>query len=185
MRYRFYKNLIDFIISLTTNGSLPLQNTLCKNTFDCTLGGPFEYVYLTCSQLIRLSVKALERMYQAGLITESKGSAEAVQSLRNDSDTVEAWISEECSRVKGAKEERGKLYQKYVSYCDSTDRTSLSRNNFYRSLRMKDFREKMSMGIRYFEGISLEKSALKSALDDDEKCSEWTPVGDQMDLPFN
>ena len=57
-RYRFYKDLIDFIISLTTNGSLPLQNTLCKNTFDCTLGGPFEYVYLTCSQLIRLSVKA-------------------------------------------------------------------------------------------------------------------------------
>ena len=25
----------------------------------------------------------------------------------------------------------------------------------------------------------------QSALDDDEKCSEWTPVGDQMDLPFN
>ena len=50
---------------------------------------------------------------------------------------------------------------------------------------MKDFREKMSMGVRYFEGISLEKSALKSALDDDEKCSEWTEVGDQMDLPFN
>lgn len=134
--------------------------------------------------LIRLSVKALERMYQAGLIVESAGSVEAVQSLRNDSDTVEAWINEECSRVKGAKEERGKLYQKYVSYCDSTDRTSLSRNNFYRSLRMKDFREKMSMGVRYFEGISLEKSALQSALDDDEKCSEWTPVGDQMDLPF-
>ena len=182
----FSTNELPLVLSEKTNGFfrrlliLNMNNQPEKKRADYLdlLKGELDY-------LIRLSVKALERMYQAGLITESAGSVEAVQSLRNDSDTVEAWISEECSRVKEAKEERGKLYQKYVSYCDSTDRTSLSRNNFYRSLRMKDFREKMSMGIRYFEGISLEKSALKSALDDDEKCSEWTEVGDQMDLPFN
>lgn len=182
----FSTNELPLVISEKTNGfyrrllilNMTRQPEHKRADYLDLLKGELDY-------LIRLSVKALERMYQAGLITESAGSVEAVQSLRNDSDTVEAWISEECSRVKEAKEERGKLYQKYVSYCDSTDRTSLSRNNFYRSLRMKDFREKMSMGIRYFEGISLEKSALKSALDDDEKCSEWTEVGDQMDLPFN
>ena len=182
----FSTNELPLVISEKTNGfyrrllilNMTRQPEHKRADYLEILKGELDY-------LIQLSVKALERMYQAGLITESAGSLEAVQSLRNDSDTVEAWISEECSRVKGAKEERGKLYQKYVSYCDSTDRTSLSRNNFYRSLRMKDFREKMSMGIRYFEGISLEKSALKSALDDDEKCSEWTEVGDQMDLPFN
>ena len=182
----FSTNELPLVISEKTNGfyrrllilNMTRQPEHKRADYLDLLKGELDY-------LIRLSVKALERMYQAGLITESAGSVEAVQSLRNDSDTVEAWISEECSRVKEAKEERGKLYQKYVSYCDSTDRTSLSRNNFYRSLRMKDFREKMSMGIRYFEGISLEKSALKSALDDDEKCSEWTTVGDQMDLPFN
>lgn len=127
--------------------------------------------------LISLSVKALERMYQQGHITESAGSVEAVQSLRNDSDTVEAWINEECTRDHGSRVERGLLYQKYDSYCLSTDRTSLSRNNFFRSLRMKDFKEVKSSGVRYFEGISIEKSALK-------KCPEWTPVGDQMDIPF-
>ena len=182
----FSTNELPLVISEKTNGfyrrllilNMTRQPEHKRADYLDLLKGELDY-------LIRLSVKALERMYQAGLITESAGSVEAVQSLRNDSDTVEAWISEECSRVKEAKEERGKLYQKYVSYCDSTDRTSLSRNNFYRSLRMKEIREKMSMGIRYFEGISLEKSALKSALDDDEKCSEWTEVGDQMDLPFN
>ena len=102
-------------------------------------------------------------MYQAGLITESAGSVEAVQSLRNDSDTVEAWINEECYIVKGARTERGQLYQRYTSYCDSTDRTALSRNSFFRSLRMKDFKEGKS-GFRYFEGISLEKSAQNARL---------------------
>lgn len=127
--------------------------------------------------MIQLSVKALERMYQAGHITESRGSVEAVQSLRNDSDTVEAWIFETCFRVKGARVERGQLYQKYDSYCLSTDRTSLSRNNFYRAMRMKDFKEVKSNGLRYFEGISFEDPTLK-------KCPEWTPVDDQMEIPF-
>lgn len=127
--------------------------------------------------LIRLAVKALERMYQAGQITESAGSREAVQSLRNDSDTVEAWIFETCFRVKGARVERGQLYQKYDSYCLSTDRTSLSRNNFYRAMRAKDFKEVKSNGLRYFEGISFDDPEPK-------KCPEWVEVTDQMELPF-
>ena len=128
--------------------------------------------------MIQLSVKALERMYQAGVITESEGSREAVQSLRNDSDTVEAWIFETCYRVRGARVERGQLYQKYDAYCLSTDRTPLCRNNFYIAMRAKDFREVKSNGLRYFEGISLENNS-------PEKCPEFIPVEDQMDLPFD
>ena len=127
--------------------------------------------------LISLAVKALERMYQAGHITESAGSREAVQALRNDSDTVEAWIFETCYRVRESRIERGQLYQKYDSYCLSTDRTALSRNSFYRAMRAKDFREVKSNGLRYFEGISFEDPTLK-------KCPEWTEVTDQMELPF-
>lgn len=131
--------------------------------------------------LISLAVKALERAYQQGYITESAGSREAVQSLRNDSDTVEAWISEECYRVMGARVERSQLYQMYDSFCFSSGRTSLSRNNFYRALRVKDIKEVKSNGLRFFEGITTEKSALN----DLQKCPEWTPVDDQMEIPFN
>jgi len=127
--------------------------------------------------MIQTAVKALERMYQAGKITESAGSHEAVQSLRNDSDTVEAWIFETCFRVKGSRVERGQLYQKYDSYCLSTDRTSLSRNSFYRAMRMKDFKEVKSNGLRYFEGISFDPPTQKNS-------PEWTEVTNQMELPF-
>ena len=177
----FSTNELPLVISEKTNGfyrrllilNMTRQPEHKRADYLEILKGELDY-------LIWLSVKALERMYQAGLIVESAGSVEAVQSLRNDSDTVEAWINDECYRVKGARTERGQLYQKYVSYCDSTDRTALSRNSFFRSLRMKDFKEGKS-GFRYFEGISLEKSAQT----DSEKCPEWTPVDDQMDLPFN
>jgi P4 family phage/plasmid primase-like protien len=127
--------------------------------------------------LIRLSVKALERMYETGHIKESAGSREAVQSLRNDSDTVEAWIFETCYRVRGARVERGQLYQSYDSYCFSTDRTSLSRNGFYRAMRMKDFKEVKSNGLRYFEGISFDAPAVK-------KCPETDLEENQIEFPF-
>ena len=127
--------------------------------------------------LIRLSVKALERMYETGHIKESAGSREAVQSLRNDSDTVEAWIFETCYRVRGARVERGQLYQSYDSYCFSTDRTSLSRNGFYRAMRMKDFKEVKSNGLRYFEGISFDTPTIK-------KCPEPDLEEDQIEFPF-
>ena len=104
---------------------------------------------------IQLSVRALEGMYKRGLITESSSSAEAVRTLRCDSDTVEAWIADRCIRETGARSDRGALFQSYDNYCLTADRTPLSRNNFYRSLRQKNFREVMSCGYRYFEGLKL------------------------------
>ena len=75
--------------------------------------------------------------------------------LRCDSDTVEAWIADRCIREAGARSDRGALFQSYDSYCLTADRTPLSRNNFYRSLRQKNFRDVMSCGYRYFEGLKL------------------------------
>lgn len=126
---------------------------------------------------IHEAVGALGRMYQAGTITESSGSIEAVKRLRKDSDTVEAWIDEECTTEHGARTDRGSLFTSYESYCSRSDRTALSRNNFFRALRTKGFSEIKSSGTRCFQGILLGKSALKSA-------PEWSPVEDDSELPF-
>ena len=174
----FSTNELPLVLSEKTNGFF--RRLLILNMNNQPEHKRADYLDLLSKEIdymIQLSVKALERAYQQGHITESAGSHEAVQSLREDSDTVEAWINEECSRVKGSRVERGQLYLKYDSFCFSSGRTSLSKNSFFRSLRMKDFKEVKSSGVRYFEGISLQKSALK-------KCPEWTPVDDQMDLPF-
>ena len=122
--------------------------------------------YLSClkkesDHFIHLCVQALQRMYEKGLICESAGSVEAVQMLRNDSDTVEAWINDEMFRDPNARIERGFLYEKYERYCERSDRKKLSRNNFYRSLRLKDFREGKTNGSRYFEGLSPEQNCPK------------------------
>ena len=105
-------------------------------------------------------IAALERMYETGTITESQSSIEAVETLRNDSDTVQAWLNEWVTRDKNARSERSFLYENYERYCDISDRTKLSRNSFYRSLKAKNFKEGKSGNYRYFEGISLEKTAL-------------------------
>ena len=113
---------------------------------------------------VHLSVEALTRMYERGTILASDHSAQAVQRLRMDSDTVEAFLQEETYKVQGARVERGQLFQRYQDYCFASDRTALTRNNFFKSIRCKGFAEVKTMGVRYFEGISFEKPALKTAL---------------------
>lgn len=115
---------------------------------------------------IRLCVDALARMYARGLILESANSAAAVERLRMDSDTVAAFLAEETCKMQGARVERGHLFQMYSAYCYGAERQALTRNNFFKSIRCKGFSEVKTMGVRYFEGISLEKTALKTALSD-------------------
>lgn len=126
----------------------------------------FDQLSQEIGYFIRLSVEALERMYKRGELLESTNSIEAVNRLRMDSDTVAAFLNDEVYKVRGARIERGLLYKRYEDYCYASDRQSLTRNNFYRSMRVKGFAEIKSNGDRCFEGISFEKPALKSALPD-------------------
>jgi len=174
----FSTNELPLVLSEKTNGFFRRLRVLNMNRQpEHKRADYLDILSREIDYLIRLAVEALERAYQQGYITESAGSVEAVQSLRNDSDTVEAWIFDTCFRVRESRIERGQLYQKYDSYCLSTDRTPLNRNNFYRAMRSKNFREIKSNGLRYFEGISFDDPEPK-------KCPEWTPVDDQMEIPF-
>ena len=111
---------------------------------------------------IHLSVEALTRMYARGTIFASDNSAQAVDQLRADSDTVAAFINEEL--YPGGRADRAKLFQRYTSFCLDAERQALTKNNFFKSLRAKGYREGKSGGDWYFEGISFEKNSLENSL---------------------
>ena len=101
-----------------------------------------------------LSVQALERMYKKEIIVTSAESEKAVAQLRMDSDTVQAFLVESCVLEDGSRIERTELYRNYEKYCEDTDRQSLTKNNFYKSLRVKGYTDFKTGGYRYFKGIS-------------------------------
>ena len=127
-------------------------------------------------------MEALERMYIHGHITESHGSEDAVKNLRCDSDTVQAWISEKCSLISGERTDRVDLYRNYEKYCEEYDRTALTRQGFYRAMKIKGFKEIKSHGIRFIGGISTKKSAPKSA---PGTAPGWYEVNEQVKIPFS
>lgn len=116
----------------------------------------FENLEKELPYLLHLCMDALTRMYQAGHITESADSKEAIGRLRADSDTVEAFLVDGEHKVPGEKTERGQLFSAYSNYCEQSERQALNRTNFYRALRSKGYAEtKDNNGARYFYGISL------------------------------
>lgn len=116
---------------------------------------------------IHLSVGALQRMYARGTIVVSDHSGEAVRRLRMDSDTVAAFIAEKMYVYRDGHAKRSEMYLRYCSYCVDAERQSLTKSNFFKSLRAKGFRErKDSGGVMCFYGISFDDSAVKNALQD-------------------
>ena len=111
---------------------------------------------------IRLSVTALDRMYQNGRITESRSSVEAVKRLRCDSDTVEAFLSDEIVESQGGRIKKVWLYDRYERYCKDMERQSLTKQNFYRSMRAKGFSE-IKSNDEYFKGIEFKKNLPKTS----------------------
>lgn len=117
----------------------------------------FDRLSADIDDFIRISVKALERMYESGRIVESPGSVEAVKRLRCDSDTVEAFLSARIERVPDSPDSRIKkldLYRDYEAYCQDMERQALTKQNFYRSMRTKGVGElKDKTGAERFRGV--------------------------------
>lgn len=113
--------------------------------------------------LLMLAVQALERMYQQKNITVAAASEHEIERLRADSDTVEGFILEECEKVDGCRWERTELYKSYSAFCEKNERQSHTRNNFYKSLRLKGYSEIVSNGTWYFLGL---KSSLENCTND-------------------
>ena len=126
--------------------------------------GLFDKLNGEIGYFIRLCVDALRRMYERGRILSSAHSDAAVEQFRMDSDTVAAFLAEKTVAGPGRRVERGALFSAYKTYCFESDRQALSRNNFYRSMRVKGYGESAAMGTRYFDGLALGHPGQKGEL---------------------
>lgn len=120
---------------------------------------------------IELTMEALRRLYAAGCITESENSRKAVERMRCDSDTVEAFLRDKCTRA--GRTARKVLYEEYEKYCDETERQSVTAHTFYKSMRLKRFAEKTINGIIHFDKVTVLEA------------DGFVEVGEGAELPFD
>jgi len=125
---------------------------------------------------IRVCVRALEKLYQAGRITESRSSTKAVKRLRRDSDTVEAFLASEVYVTRDNKHwtKRSSLFAEYVEYCREMERQPLSKQNFFRSMGTKGWSATLVNGIFCYRGMVLKRECPENWAvlpeDDDPYC---------------
>lgn len=156
----FSTNELPFVKSEKTNGFYRRLLVLTMDRVpERTRPDLFAELSGELDAFIHLCVDALERMLKRGTIAESRGSVEAVQQLRNDSDSVESFINECCIRDKAQQIKRSELFLAYEEYCFDSERQALKKSNFFRSMRVKGFTEIKTQGEIYFRGISAENPA--------------------------
>lgn len=165
----FSTNQLPIVKAEQTNGFYRRLLVLTMNNVpEKRETGFFDRLSAEIDDFIRISVNALEGLYQKGQITESKGSVEAVQKLRCDSDTVEAFLTEKIVKVPDSVENRIKkldLYRSYESFCLDLERQSLTKNNFYRSMKTKGFGEvKTSSGTECYKGVQYRENLRKTSV---------------------
>lgn len=138
---------------------------------------------------IHMCVAALERMLKAGCIHESKGSIEGVKQLRRDSDTVQAFLDECCIQNMKGTEKKSELYAAYCRYCHTSERQAMTRNSFYKSMRLKCYTEVktdlgVAKGVMCYRGISLSKTAGKLPEETAKTAGDGFVDADDPDIPF-
>lgn len=102
---------------------------------------------------IKLTMEALHRVYENGFIAESENSKNEIEQMRKDSDVTESWICDCCEVGMNLKMERTDAFNSFQKYCESEERTSLTKNGFFKALRNKNFIESKSGANRYFIGL--------------------------------
>ena len=143
----------------------------------------FDMLSADIDDFIHASVAALERMYQRGTIAESPRSVEAVTRLRCDSDTVEAFLTETTEKVPDGRIKKSSLYREYENFCQDMGRQSLTKQNFYRSMKAKGFGEIKPTGAEYFKGIdhkrNLPEKSLTGFIDPPDGCFPFDNQGEK------
>ena len=142
----------------------------------------FDRLSAEIDDFIRISVTALERLYQNGRITESAGSIEAVNRLRCDSDTVQAFLTEKVEKIPDGRIKKADLYREYENFCQDMERQSLTKQNFYRSMKTKGFGEIKTNGTEFFRGLEYKRNLPKSS--PEISLNEWTELPDGW-TPFD
>lgn len=136
-------------------------------------------------RIIWLAVQAVRRLYADGHFCGNENSDLAVQRLRCDSDTVEAFIYDACEEAANTRTERQELFNAYQRYCWNNERTPLTKNNFFKSLRLKGVTEVVSHGCRYFKiGCTFSKKSAPKMHPNEQKCtpSDVETLSDELEI---
>lgn len=169
----FSTNELPFVKNEKSNGFfrrlLILEMNQIPEHMDADL---FQKLSGDIDHFIALSMEALTRLYQRGCILESDNSTRAVERMRCDSDTVEAFIRDICVLSKEGRTKRTVLYEEYEKYCEVYSRQALTSHNFYKSMRLKRFKECTIVGSIHFVGISIKTDG------------DFCPVPEECELPF-
>ena len=138
---------------------------------------------------IHMCVSALERMLKEGSIYESQGSIDGVRQLRKDSDTVQAFLDECCTQDLKGTEKKSDLFSAYCRFCQESERQALTRNSFYKSMRLKCYTEVKTdlgstKGVMCYRGISLSKTTGKLPEESAETAGNGFVPATDPDDPF-
>lgn len=150
----FSTNELPLVLSERSNGFFRRVLILTMDNRPETARADFlDVLQGEADYFLHLCVSALVWMYAAGKIHESPASIEAVKSLRNDSDSVQAFLSANIDKSEEGRIKKKDLYTGYEQFCRDADRQSLTKSNFFRSMKAKGFSEIKTGGVEYYKGI--------------------------------
>ena len=147
----------------------------------------FDKLQTQMPYFIKICVEALQRMYQREKITVSDHSTAEVEQMRQDSDTVQAFIDECCTTGTRLKADRTDLYGEYTDFCKDADREPLRKTAFFKAMRSKGFTEFKSHGVWYLRGIFYGQKFPKSSPDGEKipPKDEFNPLIEEEETPFD
>ena len=101
-----------------------------------------EYVNALCSnESVEQVIPYLLSLLPVSSIPRTRKSNKLVEGLRQDSDSIHAFIAKECCVNPEETVEKTKLYEAYVQFCLSSGRESHKKHGFLRNLKSQGFLE--------------------------------------------
>lgn len=120
-----------------------------------------EYVNNLCSEEgVSEIIPYLLRLLPVKDIPRTSMSNKYVEALRQDSDSIHAFISKQCEIGSGLSVEKNALYEAYCRYCVDTGRENSKKHSFMRNIRAQGFKEARAKGKAreyMWTGIGLKK----------------------------
>lgn len=120
-----------------------------------------EYVNNLCSEEgVSEIIPYLLRLLPVKDIPRTSMSNKYVEALRQDSDSIHAFISKQCEIGSGLSVEKNALYEAYCRYCVDTGRENSKKHSFMRNIRSQGFKEARAKGKSreyVWTGIGLKK----------------------------
>ena len=100
-------------------------------------------------------ISALKSALISGKLFESSANLEEISTLKYESDTVAAFLTDVTDKKEDSRERRSDMYTYYEAYCIREKRTPLGKQGFFKSMRAKGYIDKLRDGIFYFYGIEV------------------------------